>query len=92
MSGSSASSSNTVEPVSTSGSAPIEKSATSEHKVNNTEASSTVAQDEDDSHRQTKDNDAAPTTGWESPRQVKTALKYFADQSHVLLSNCLSFV
>uniref|UniRef100_F1KR80 Bromodomain-containing protein 2 n=2 Tax=Ascaris TaxID=6251 RepID=F1KR80_ASCSU len=69
MSGSSASSSNTVEPVSTSGSAPIEKSATSEHKVNNTEASSTVAQDEDDSHRQTKDNDAAPTTGWESPRQ-----------------------
>uniref|UniRef100_A0A915AHH8 Bromodomain-containing protein 2 n=1 Tax=Parascaris univalens TaxID=6257 RepID=A0A915AHH8_PARUN len=69
MSGSSASSSNTMEPVSTSGSAPIEKSATSEHKVNNTEASSTVAQDEDDSRRQTKDKDAAPTTGWESPRQ-----------------------
>ncbi|VDM37719.1 unnamed protein product [Toxocara canis] len=67
MSASSASSSSAVEPVSTSGGAPLEKP--SEQKVNNTEASSTVPQDEEGSRRQEDDSDAAPTTGWESPRQ-----------------------
>ena len=78
MSGPATSSTSVTEPVSTSGSVPVEALPTAPKDKDLTSNTENATNGGDSASQEQQSNDVSPTNAWESPRQVRFILSMFA--------------